>query len=143
MVAGSSIPRKNNLPYWSRAVFAVHPHTGENMKILTKPHYTPSVFTDYNGALLYQLYLAGERNFERADLRGVDLRNLDLQGINLRGANLSGALFISSNLQDSDLEGADLSWAHLCDANLTSVNLKGANLFQANLDGTDIVFDNP
>ena len=48
------------------------------------------------------LWLQGDKDGVRADLRGADLRGADLRSANLRGANLS-----SANLSSADLRGAD------------------------------------
>ena len=57
----------------------------------------------------HSLWLTGDPNGVRADLRGADLRGADLSGANLYMTNLSGA----------DLSGADLSWADLSGADLS------------------------
>ena len=72
----------------------------------------------------HKLWLADEKDGERADLSRADLSRADLLGANLLGADLSRA----------DLSGADLSGADLLGANLSGANLSGANLAGANLD---------
>ena len=63
-------------------------------------------------------YIAGERDFRWADLRGADLWDASLSNADLRGANLSKA-----NLSEADLRGAKLLGTQLRGA-----NLKGAQL---------------
>ena len=76
------------------------------------------------------LWLEGDPNGERADLRGADLSEA-----NLRGANLSGAYLRGADLSEADLRGADLSEANLRGADLRGANLRGADLRGANLSG--------
>jgi hypothetical protein len=91
----------------------------------------------------------GERaNLRNADLRGADLsdtdlrnanlsdtdlRNADLRGADLRNANLRGADLRNANLSDTDLRNADLS-----DTDLRNADLRGANLRNADLRGADL-----
>ena len=62
---------------------------------------------------LHKMWLNGEEEGKRANLRGADLRDADLQGADLRDADLQGA-----DLRDADLQGADLRGANLRDADL-------------------------
>ena len=71
----------------------------------------------------HHAWVNGERNGERA---------------NLRGANLGGADLSEANLSGADLSGADLSEADLSRANLRGANLSGADLSEANLRGADL-----
>lgn len=107
---------------------------------------------------LQRRYLAGERNFENADLRGasledltltgIRLRNADLRGTTLNGASLWGADLAGASLEGAslrgtdlrraylagaDLQGADLTYALLVSADLTGVELRGANMSHADL----------
>ena len=50
---------------------------------------------------LHKIWLNGDKEGVRANLRGADLRGADLRGADLRGANLRGA-----NLRGADLRGA-------------------------------------
>ena len=64
----------------------------------------------------HNLWLKGDFNGARADLRGADLYGADLYGADLYGADLYGA----------NLYGADLYGANLYGANLNEANLYGA-----------------
>ena len=77
---------------------------------------------------LQQRYLAGQRNFENADLRGAQLQDLTLAGIRLRNADLRGA----------DLSGASLWGADLAGASLEGASLRGTDLRRASLVGSDL-----
>ena len=68
---------------------------------------------------LHKMWLNGEEEGERADLRYANLRDADLQGADLQGANL----------QDADLQGANLQ-----DASLRYANLRDASLRDADVD---------
>ena len=83
------------------------------------------------------LWLQGDKDGVRADLRGADLRGADLRSANLRGANLSSANLSSADLRGADLRGADLRGADLRSANLRGANLSSANLSSADLRGAD------
>ena len=126
-----------------------------------------------SASMVKRHYAVGQRDFRRADLRGVELRGLrlggadfsaaNLRGVNLSGAdlrdanlsgadlrdtNLSGANFFGINLRRADLNGADLSGTDLSEANLnradlSRVNLSGANLSGANLGGVKLVEPGP
>ena len=108
----------------------------------------------------HKLWINGDPNGSRADLRWADLSEADLRWANLRWANLSeadlsGADLRWANLSEANLSGADLSeadlseadlrwanlrWADLRWANLSEANLSGADLRWANLSGADLDF---
>ena len=77
---------------------------------------------------LHKLYLIGDAEGKKANLREANLREADLRGADLRGANLSWA----------DLRGTNLSGANLREADLRGADLRGANLREANLSGADL-----
>ena len=88
----------------------------------------------------HSLWLAGDPNGERADLREANLRGADLRGANLYGAdlreaNLREAILRWANLYGADLREADLYGANLYGADLYGANLREANLREANLRG--------
>ena len=56
----------------------------------------------------HKLWLVGDKDGERADLRNADLSGADLRGANLRGADLRDA-----DLRDANLSGADLDYSAL------------------------------
>lgn len=117
---------------------------------------------------LLKRYIAGDRNFQSCDLRGIqlaganlqdanligallngaDLRDAlldgiklviaDLSGADLSGASLKKAKLMGTILQDTQLNGADLSRADLSDADLRNAQLVGANLSAADLSGADL-----
>lgn len=68
-------------------------------------------------------WLKGEKDGERADLRGADLRGADLRGTDLRGADLSSAILIEADLRGADIRGTNLTEAILRDANFKNVVL--------------------
>jgi len=82
------------------------------------------------GTELLKRYVAGERDFHDADLRGATLHDADLYGANLRGADLRRADLRRANLRGADLRDADLDYASfplwcgtfslLCDTRLVS-----------------------
>ena len=61
----------------------------------------------------HKLWLVGDKDGERADLRNADLSGADLRGANLRGADLRGANLRGADLRDADLRDANLSGADL------------------------------
>lgn len=84
-----------------------------------------------------------EADLSEADLIGADLSEADLSGAKLIGANLSeadlsGAKLIGANLRGAKLIGADLREADLREASLRGADLCGANLSGANLSGADL-----
>ena len=97
---------------------------------------------------LHKMWLNGEEEGERANLRDANLqgaslqdaalRGADLRGAALRGAALRGAALRDANLQGADLRGADLQGAALRDANLQGADLRGADLQGAALRGADL-----
>ena len=89
------------------------------------------------GADLYGANLYGA-DLYGADLRGADLREANLYGANLRGADLRGADLREANLYGADLRGADLRGADLREANLYGANLYGADLYGADLRGANL-----
>ena len=62
---------------------------------------------------LHKMWLWGDANGKRANLRGADLYGADLRGANLRGADLYGADLRGANLRGANLRGADLYGADL------------------------------
>ena len=91
----------------------------------------------------HALWLCGDPEGERADLRGANLSGAilsgaDLYGANLRGADLYGANLYGANLYGANLSGAILSGANLRGANLRGANLRGADLYGANLYGANL-----
>lgn len=87
---------------------------------------------------LLKRYMAGDRNFQSCDLRGIQLA-----GANLPDANLIGALLNGADLQDALLDGiklviADLSQAQLSGASLKKAKLMGAILRDAQLNRADL-----
>ena len=89
------------------------------------------------------MWLRGEADGKRADLRGAvlsgaDLRGADLRDADLRGAVLSGADLSGADLRDAVLSGADLSGADLRGADLSGADLRGAVLSGADLRGADL-----
>ena len=81
----------------------------------------------------HHAWVNGERNGERANLRGANLGGADLSEANLSGADLSGA-----DLSEADLSRANLRGANLSGADLSEANLGGADLSEANLGGADL-----
>ena len=91
----------------------------------------------------HSLWLAGDPNGVRANLRKADLSEANLYGANLRKADLSEANLYGANLRKADLSRSDLSWAYLSlidlrEADLTEANLYGANLRKADLSEANL-----
>ena len=84
------------------------------------------------------LYAAGERDFQNANLNWADLSGADLSDANLSEANLSEANLNWANLSGADLGEANLSGADLGEANLSGADLTNALLFKCNLRGAKI-----
>ena len=72
---------------------------------------------------LHKMWLNGEEEGKRANLRGADLRDAGLRYANLRYADLQGA-----DLWGAALRGADLRDVDLQDAGLRYANLRGVDL---------------
>ena len=86
----------------------------------------------------HALWVYGDPEGERADLREADLYGANLYGANLYGANLYGANLYGANLYKANLYGADLSGADLYGADLSGANLYRADLYRADLSGADL-----
>ena len=86
----------------------------------------------------HHLFLQGDKDGERANLRDVNLHGAYLSGANLRGAYLRDTDLSDTDLRDTDLSGANLSDANLRGADLRGANLYGADLRGAYLSGTDL-----
>jgi len=86
-----------------------------------------------NATTLVESYVAGKRDFSKAELG-----NADLQGINLKGSDFSYADLSEANLSGANLRGTDLSFADLGQANLKDADLRGALLMSANLRQADL-----
>ena len=86
----------------------------------------------------HSLWLAGDPNGVRADLREADLRGANLYGADLREANLYGADLYGADLEWTNLRKADLRGANLREADLYGANLYGADLYEANLSGAKL-----
>jgi len=78
----------------------------------------------------HEIWLIGNGQGKRANLRGEDLRGEDLRGADLRIASLRGA-----DLRGADLRGADLRMVSLRGADLRGADLRGADLRGADLRG--------
>jgi uncharacterized protein YjbI with pentapeptide repeats len=89
-------------------------------------------------ATLMEMYIAGERDFSRAELGNANLQGVDLKGSDLSYADLNAANLKGANLRGTDLSFADLSQADLQDADLRGAMLMSANLRQANLQDTKL-----
>lgn len=95
----------------------------------------------------HKLWLRGNPNGVRADLRGAILRDVKLDYVNLWRADFSGADLAGSSFKNAELTAVDFSYANLSDANLShasghladfrSANLRGANLFSAKFEAAD------
>ena len=77
-------------------------------------------------------------NLSKADLSGAILKKADFSGANLGKADLSGANLSGSNLCGADLREADLRWADLSVSILCRANLSGSNLSGSNLNGSNL-----
>ena len=86
----------------------------------------------------HNLWLKGNFNGARADLRGADLHRADLHRADLRGADLRGADLRGADLYGADLRGADLNEADLRGADLHRADLNEADLHRADLRGADL-----
>ncbi|MFO0591088.1 MAG: pentapeptide repeat-containing protein [Polyangiaceae bacterium] len=87
---------------------------------------------------LLRHYAAGEREFNRANLRDAKLSSANLRHAILSGADLSGA-----DLSDADLSGvtfncADLNGGNLRRAHLSDAKLSGAEFRNACLSGAEL-----
>ena len=81
----------------------------------------------------HKMYLRGDAQGKRADLRGADLSWADLSWADLSGADLSGA-----NLRWANLRWANLRWANLRGTDLRGTDLRGTDLRGADLRRTDL-----
>ena len=89
------------------------------------------------------LWLRGDPDGEKANLREADLSRANLSGANLseanlRGAYLRGAYLYGANLRGADLSEADLHGADLSEADLHGADLREADLSRANLSGANL-----
>ncbi|MGD2183410.1 pentapeptide repeat-containing protein [Lusitaniella coriacea] len=89
---------------------------------------------------ILQLYAAGRRNFQGADLSGAHLAGIHLQNANFIGANLSGANLSHANLDGVKFVAADLTEVDLRGASLRKVKFLGASLKNAQLNHADLSF---
>ena len=74
-----------------------------------------------------------------ADLREADLSQADLNRADLSRADLRGAYLRGADLRGADLRGADLRGAYLIGAYLIGAYLRGADLIGADLRGADLI----
>ena len=72
---------------------------------------------------LHEMWLNGDPDGVRADLRFADLRYADLRYADLQNANLRGADLRYADLQNANLQGADLRHADLRYADLRGANV--------------------
>lgn len=86
----------------------------------------------------HSLWLEGDPNGVRADLREADLSGANLYGVNLHEADLSRANLNWANLSMANLTWTTLNWAKLDFANLSGANLSGASLYGAYLYGANL-----
>ncbi len=96
-----------------------------------------------NPELLYNQYMAGDRDFRGIEIRNVYLYSFclidaNLSGANLEGSNLGRAELINSNLSHANLETARLNSALLIKANLSNANLRNAKLVNVDLTSADL-----
>ena len=87
---------------------------------------------------LHELWLAGDKEGEQADLSHADLTHADLSGADLTDANLSNSILCNADLFSVDLTKADLSYANLTGADLTDADLRYANLSGSILTKADL-----
>jgi len=83
----------------------------------------------------HKKWIRGNKDGERANLRGEDLHQLNLRNYNLREADLREVI-----LYGADLRGTDLCNADLRNADLRAVDFRGAILCCADLRATDLTY---
>ena len=86
----------------------------------------------------HKMWLNGEVDGERADLRYTNLSGVNLSGVDLSEADLNDVNLSNADLNNANLRNADLRGADLRDANLWNVNLRNADLRYANLRGINL-----
>jgi uncharacterized protein YjbI with pentapeptide repeats len=94
---------------------------------------------------LHGLWLIGDPEGRKADLKGASLQKLHLPGVSLAQADLKGANFHESILSEANFAKADLRRARFIRANLKwadleEANLEEADLREANLEGASLRF---
>jgi hypothetical protein len=80
---------------------------------------------------LHKLWIIGDPQGKRADLRSANLRLADLSSADLSSADLSSASLSSANLSSANLSSANLSSADLSSADLSLADLSSADLSSA------------
>ena len=78
-----------------------------------------------------------EKEFLKADLRGVDLSDTDLRGAVINTSQLQGADLHVANLEDVVAFSSRFDETDLSDANLTNAMLMQSRFVDARIEGTD------
>jgi len=91
----------------------------------------------------HRMWLCGNEDGKRADLRytnlqGADLRNADLQGADLQYTDLRNVALQGADLRNADLQGADLRYTDLRNVALQGADLQYTDLRYTNLQGADL-----
>lgn len=97
-----------------------------------------SVYANGREGEFVRLYVEGERDFPKTDLRGANLQGANLRHIRLIMADLRWANLRGANLREAKLCGADLRETDLREADLRGANLQGAKLIGARLAGAKL-----
>ena len=78
-----------------------------------------------------------EKEFLKADLRGVDLSDTDLRGAVINTSQLQGADLRGANLEDVVAFSSRFDETDLSDANFTNAMLMQSRFVDARIEGTD------
>ena len=78
-----------------------------------------------------------EKEFLKADLRGIDLSDTDLRGAVINTSQLQGADLHGANLEDVVAFSSRFDETDLSDANFTNAMLMQSRFVDARIEGTD------
>jgi len=113
-------------------------HSNSDPSEQEKPYLIEFVEKKFGGNITGMI-LAGETDFQNADLSNAVMSRANLKGSNLKRVNLSGATLYRTDFTSANLSGANLENADIQRANFWKANLRGANLNGVSADGARFI----
>lgn len=113
-------------------------HSNSDPSEKEKPYLIEFVEKKFDGNITGMI-LAGETDFQNADLTNANISRANMKGSNLKRANLSGANLYRTDFTNANLSGANLEDADIQRATFLRANLRGANLNGVSADGAKFI----